>query len=68
MQIGGVDAQVASSKPHPKYRPSPIYAFNDIGILKLSTPITNSSTISYAVLPESDSVPLVNSTAVAAGW
>lgn len=66
--MGGVDARVASYKFHPKYIPSPIYPFNDIGIIKLATPIVNSSTISYAVLPESNSVPPVDSTAVAAGW
>ncbi|KAH0601173.1 hypothetical protein MHUMG1_00045 [Metarhizium humberi] len=67
VQMGGVDAKVASYKFHQKYIPSPIYPFNDIGIIKLATPIVNSSTISYAVLPESNSVPPVDSTAVAVG-
>ncbi|QLI71557.1 Trypsin [Metarhizium brunneum] len=68
VQMGGVDARVASYKLHPKYIPSPIHPFNDIGIIKLSTPIVNSSTISYAILPESNAVPPVDSIAAAAGW
>lgn len=41
---------------------------NDIGILKLSTPIEKSNKIKYATLPEDDSDPVVNSIVVTAGW
>lgn len=44
------------------------YTLDDIGILKLSTPIAESAKIKYAKLPEDGSDPEVNSTAVVAGW
>ncbi|KAK9439328.1 extracellular trypsin protease [Metarhizium brunneum] len=41
---------------------------NDIGILKLSTPIQKSKTIGYATLPDAGSDPVVGSPAIIAGW
>ncbi|KAK8912018.1 Trypsin [Metarhizium anisopliae] len=76
-KTGGVDAPVASRKPHPGYRlnkprggegRAPDYAINDIGILKLSTPIEQSGAIGYATLPANGSDPVVNSIAITAGW
>lgn len=69
---GGVEAKVASRKAHPEYRlnrkKTGPYANNDIGIIKLSTPIEESEMISFAKLPESGSDPVANSTAITVGW
>ncbi|KAM3455877.1 hypothetical protein NHJ6243_008368 [Beauveria neobassiana] len=65
---GGVTAKVASTKRHPDFGANGVRTSNDIGILKLSTPIEKSEAIGYATLPENGSDPVVNSTAVAAGW
>lgn len=71
-KTGGVDAKVASGKKHPNFHLGDPYggpyAVDDIGILKLSTPIKESESISYAILPANGSDPVVNSTATAAGW
>lgn len=72
-KTGGVEAKIASCKKHPRFgknfpgRPGPD-VFNDIGILKLSTPIEKSETISYAMLPANGSDPMANSMAIVAGW
>ncbi|KAK2598190.1 hypothetical protein QQS21_005667 [Conoideocrella luteorostrata] len=66
---GGVGSAVISRKRHPRYKVIPLVgAVNDIGILKLRTPIEKNDTIGYATLPAKESDPAVNSTAVAAGW
>ncbi|KAK8925615.1 hypothetical protein H634G_10152 [Metarhizium anisopliae BRIP 53293] len=68
--VGKLDFVVA----HPDYKRGPPRrghfpsAVNDIAILKLSTPIEESDKIKYATLPENDSDPVVDSTAVTAGW
>ncbi|EFY91884.1 Trypsin [Metarhizium acridum CQMa 102] len=68
----GVDAKVASAKVHPDYKyrgkEGEPYAVNDIGIIKLSTPLKESEKIGYAKLPADGFDPMVNSTAVVAGW
>lgn len=58
---------------HPNYEPgsrkgSGPFGINDIGILKLSTPIEKSETIGYATLPANGSDPVANSIATVAGW
>jgi trypsin len=53
---------------HPDYKNLRVEVNNDIAILKLSTPIEESETISYAKLPASGSSPVIDSIAVAAGW
>ncbi|KAM3547955.1 hypothetical protein MY1884_009374 [Beauveria asiatica] len=66
-----VVGKLAFVKEHPEYElnsQSGAYAVNDIAILKLSTPIAESDKIKYATLPENGSDPVVNSTAVVAGW
>ncbi|KID81312.1 extracellular trypsin protease [Metarhizium guizhouense ARSEF 977] len=69
-----VVGKVEFVKAHPDYKPGSSrrgggpFAINDIAILKLSTPIEKSNKIKYATLPKDDSDPVVNSTAVTAGW
>ncbi|KAK8912081.1 Trypsin [Metarhizium anisopliae] len=65
---GGVVAEVESVVDHPDYKVFVGDVNNDIAILKLSTPIEESETISYAKLPASGSSPVIDSIAVAAGW
>ncbi|KID81821.1 Peptidase cysteine/serine, trypsin-like protein [Metarhizium guizhouense ARSEF 977] len=65
-ETGGVVAEVKSNLLHPDY--NHFKRGNDIAILKLSTPIEESKTISYAKLPAGGSSPVIGSTAVAAGW
>ncbi|KID82059.1 Peptidase cysteine/serine, trypsin-like protein [Metarhizium guizhouense ARSEF 977] len=68
-ETGGVVAEVKSELFHPDY--NPVKKQNDIAILKLSTPIRESKTISYANLPADGSDPFLSFTsftAVAAGW
>ncbi|XWX00439.1 hypothetical protein V2A60_008459 [Cordyceps javanica] len=63
---GGVLANVASFHIHPDFVQGKFD--NDIAILKLSTRIPPSNTISYATLPAAGSEPEVASNAIAAGW
>lgn len=70
---GGVEAKIASRRAHPDYRlnsrsPGLPYANNDIGIIKLSSPIEQSDKISYATLAANGSDPVVDSMAIIAGW
>lgn len=70
---GGVDAEVASRIKHPDFAeggPMDFYpaGLNDIGILKLATPIKESKSIRYATLAANGSDPVVNSIATAVGW
>jgi trypsin len=51
---------------HPNYNENT--QDSDLGILKLATPIPESSTIKYATLAAAGSDPLGNSTATVAGW
>ncbi|KAK8912228.1 Trypsin [Metarhizium anisopliae] len=67
-ESGGVVAEVESVVVHPDYKVFVGDVNNDIAILKLSTPIEESETISYAKLPASGSSPVIDSIAVAAGW
>ncbi|KID84772.1 Peptidase cysteine/serine, trypsin-like protein [Metarhizium guizhouense ARSEF 977] len=62
---GGVEVQVASAALYPRY--SSIRRHDDIGILKLATPIEESDMIRYATLPASGSDPVLKTTAVVAG-
>ncbi|KAH8723558.1 trypsin-like cysteine/serine peptidase domain-containing protein [Phaeosphaeriaceae sp. PMI808] len=64
---GGVVSAASSIKPHPSYSGSPRY-YNDIAIIKLSTPIPTSSTISYATLAAAGSDPASGTSAITAGW
>ncbi|ODA79102.1 hypothetical protein RJ55_04693 [Drechmeria coniospora] len=67
-----VVGKLAFVKEHPEYKlNSPqgrLQALNDIAILKLSTPIAESDKIKYATLPKNGSDPVINSTAIVAGW
>ncbi|KJZ74975.1 hypothetical protein HIM_05706 [Hirsutella minnesotensis 3608] len=67
-----VEARVQSYKTHPQYnpqyKPEVGYYSDDIAVLKLSTPIEKSETISYAMLPPNGSDPLGGSSAITAGW
>ncbi|KJK76484.1 hypothetical protein H634G_08072 [Metarhizium anisopliae BRIP 53293] len=72
-RAGGKEAKIASRKPYPDYKlnkrnPALPYADNDIGIIKLSSPIEEGDKISYATLPEDGSDPVVGSMATVAGW
>ncbi|EFZ01969.1 peptidase S1 domain protein [Metarhizium robertsii] len=72
-RAGGKEAKIASRKPHPDYKlnkrnPALPYADNDIGIIKLSSPIEEGDKISYAKLAEDGSDPVVGSMATVAGW
>jgi trypsin len=63
---GGVVARVSSIKVNPGYVAS---TYNgDVAIMKLSTSIPTSSTVSYAVLPASGSDPAAGTTLTVAGW
>jgi len=63
---GGVVARVSSIKVNPGYVAS---TYNgDIAIMKLSTSIPTSSTVSYATLPASGSDPAAGTTLTVAGW
>jgi trypsin len=72
-RTGGTQAKIASRKAHPEYslnsadKTKP-YANNDIGIIKLSTPIERNERIAYATLTADSSDPPVSSMAVVAGW
>ena len=66
--MGGVEAKVISTKKHPDYATGGNYAIHDIAILNLETPIEESNTISYVLLPANGSDPPANSIAAAAGW
>ncbi|KAF5131530.1 Trypsin [Metarhizium anisopliae] len=61
-----VVAKLEFVKEHPDYKlglpQRGLFAVNDIGILKLSTPIEESDKIKYAKLPQNGSDPVVNST------
>ncbi|PVH94868.1 trypsin-like serine protease [Periconia macrospinosa] len=63
---GGVTSGVTSKRVHPSYN-SNTYV-NDVAILKLSTPIAESSTIKYATLATSGSDPASGTTLTVAGW
>ncbi|OAA69696.1 trypsin-related protease [Cordyceps fumosorosea ARSEF 2679] len=72
---GGVVSKFASKKYHPGYRMNPRFTIkpymnNDIGIIKLATPIEASEekNIGYATLAEEDSDPVPGSMAIVAGW
>ncbi|KAM3525924.1 hypothetical protein NHJ13051_003724 [Beauveria bassiana] len=59
---GGVEAKVANRTSHPEYLLSEYdntkpYANNDIGIIKLASPIKKSDKIDYASLPADGSEP-----------
>ncbi|KAH7400627.1 trypsin-like cysteine/serine peptidase domain-containing protein [Phaeosphaeria sp. MPI-PUGE-AT-0046c] len=63
---GGVLSTVSSFVLHPNYNDA--NSESDIAILKLSTPVQTSSTISYAKLAASGSDPVAGSVATVAGW
>lgn len=70
---GGVEAKVANRTAHPEYRlndgdNTKPFANNDIGIIKLASPIEESDKISYATLASDGSDPVVGSMATVAGW
>ncbi|KAH0591643.1 hypothetical protein MHUMG1_10621 [Metarhizium humberi] len=67
----GVVVNVKSHHEHPDYvfgSPGGPYAVNDIGILKLETPVERSDTIDYVALAADGSDPVPNSVAISAGW
>ncbi|KID67898.1 Trypsin [Metarhizium brunneum] len=67
----GVVVNVKSRHEHPDYvlgNPGSPYAVNDIGVLKLETPVERSDTIDYVTLPADGSDPVPNSIAIGAGW
>ncbi|KAJ4352180.1 uncharacterized protein N0V89_007527 [Didymosphaeria variabile] len=61
---GGVTSKVSQVIVNPSYSGNN----NDIAILKLSTSIPTSSTISYVSLPASGSDPAAGSSSTVAGW
>lgn len=61
---GGVTSKVSQVIVNPAYSGNN----NDIAILKLSTSIPTSSTISYISLPASGSDPASGSSSTVAGW
>jgi len=63
---GGTLVGVSSIRVNPSYSSSTYN--NDVAILKLSTSIPTSSTISYASLAASGSDPAAGSTVTVAGW
>ncbi|RSL83135.1 Trypsin [Fusarium oligoseptatum] len=63
---GGVTSSVSSIRIHPSFSSSTLN--NDVSILKLSTPIASSSTISYGRLAASGSDPAAGSDVTVAGW
>lgn len=63
---GGTLVGVSAIRIHPSYSSSTLN--NDVAIWKLSTPIAQSSTISYATLAASGSDPASGSVSTAAGW
>ncbi|PMB70947.1 Trypsin [Beauveria bassiana] len=70
---GGVEAKVANRTSHPEYLLSEYdntkpYANNDIGIIKLASPIKKSDKIDYASLPADGSDAMVGSMGTVAGW
>jgi hypothetical protein len=71
-KTGGIEASIASRKAHPEYSTNKDetkpYENNDIGIIKLSTPIEKNDTVAYATLAADGSDPTAGSMAVAAGW
>ncbi|XP_054089200.1 trypsin-like [Zeugodacus cucurbitae] len=60
----GVIIKVAAAKYHPGYNPSTIE--NDVGILKLATPIEESESVGYIELAET--TPSTGTPAVVTGW
>jgi trypsin len=63
---GGVTSPVTQLNIHPSYNSQTVN--NDLAILKLRTPIPQSSTIKYATLAAAGSDPADNSVATTAGW
>ncbi|KAF3048346.1 hypothetical protein E8E12_011711 [Didymella heteroderae] len=63
---GGVTSPVASLNIHPGYDADIVD--KDVAILKLRTPIAESSTIKYATLAAAGSDPAANTVARTAGW
>ncbi|KAF3052402.1 hypothetical protein E8E11_011617 [Didymella keratinophila] len=63
---GGVTSPVASLNIHPQYDANIIN--KDVAILKLRTPIPESSTVKYATLAAAGSDPAANTIARTAGW
>jgi len=63
---GGVTAAVSELHVHPNYDENT--QDSDLGILKLATPIPESSTVKYATLAAAGSDPVGNTTATVAGW
>jgi trypsin len=63
---GGVTATISSVRLHPNYNDDT--SDYDMAVLKLSSPISTSSTISYATLAAAGSDPAAGSTVTTAGW
>lgn len=63
---GGVTSPVASLNIHPQFNADILD--KDVAILKLRTPIPESSTVKYATLAAAGSDPAANTIARTAGW
>lgn len=63
---GGVTSPIVSLNIHPGYDSE--IMDKDVAVLKLRTPILESSTIKYATLAANGSDPTANTTATTAGW
>lgn len=63
---GGVTSAVVSLNIHPEYDADTID--KDFAILKLRTPVPESSTIKYATLAAAGSDPVADTVARTAGW
>ncbi|KAF7559125.1 hypothetical protein G7046_g5035 [Stylonectria norvegica] len=63
---GGTQVGVSKIVVHPSYNADTVD--NDIALWHLSTPLSASSTIGYAVLPVQGSDPVAASTITVAGW